>query len=37
MASETIEYDQELQFMSSIDIPDTGNFAIEANNDAGMF
>lgn len=37
MGSATFEYDQELQFMSSIDIEDLGNFAIEANNDEGMF
>jgi len=31
------EFNQELQFMSDIDINDIGQFAIEANNDEGMF
>ena len=37
MASATFEFDQELQFMNSIDLGDIGHFAIEANNDDGMF
>lgn len=37
MASGVFPFDQELQFMSELELGDIGNFAIEANNEEGMF